>query len=259
MSTFPGLVLARVAVMALAASALVPAGCANRDVKATDAGHPHGDGSAAEVAMEAGGDAATDMAMDLAVSDAPADLASSDAPDVAIERPTCPATARFNFENGALHGAKINAFDATNCPSCGQAFTAIANSGVTTFCGSGALEITAAFSGTDGLGTKGEVLIPLGGDAGTTEDLTNKTITIHASALPSSDVGFFLLLRTTAGYQTVPMATIRPVTGTWSTSMNKFAGDGGVTGEASVNALSLQAFSYTGYQGKIYIDEIDIQ
>ena len=253
MSTFPGLVLARAAA-ALALSALVLGGCANRDVKATDAGHPRGDGPAVEVADDAG----PDMTADMAMADGHVDVAQSDARDVAVERPTCPPTARFNFETGATYMARVNNCTGAGCP---QAFTALANSDVYTFCGTGALEVNASFSGAQGDGAKGEVIIPLGGaDGATSEDLTGKTITIHVASLPAGDVKFSLQLITeTAGYQNVPTALVRMVSDSWSTSTVTFTGDAGVIGGAAVVALSLEGFSFTGYQGKVYFDEIDIK
>ena len=64
------------------------------------------------------------------------------------------------------------------------------------------------------------------------------------------------MLNTQAGpvYFT-PAFPIRPVTNMWKTGTATI-GAGGAT---TALALSLQAFSSTGYQGTIYIDEIDIK
>jgi hypothetical protein len=151
----------------------------------------------------------------------------------------------FNFETG-VQGATIN-------PGS-SAFTAIAASGAFTFCGSGALAIAATFSGTSGPTTKGEVLINL---PGAPVDLTDKTITVHVASDPgcSTDLNLSLVLNTQAGpvYFT-PAFPIRPVTNTWKTGTASVT-----TGATSALALSLQAFSSTGYEGTIYVDEIDIR
>jgi hypothetical protein len=152
--------------------------------------------------------------------------------------------AMFNFETDN-EGATINAGS--------TAFTAIMRSTATSYCGSGAMAITALFSGTSGTTTKGEVLIPL---PSSPVDLTGKTITVHVAADPgcSADLNLSVVLNTQSGpvYFT-PAFPIRPVTNTWKT------GTATVTAAPGSLALSLQAFSSTGYQGTIYVDEIDVR
>jgi len=154
--------------------------------------------------------------------------------------------AMFNFETD-VQGATIN--------TGSSAFQSVAKSSAFTFCGSGALAITAMFSGTSGVTTKGEVLINL---PGAPLDLTGKTITVHVAADPgcSTDLKLSLVLNTQAGpvYFT-SVFPISPVTNMWKTGTATI-GAGGAT---TALALSLQAFSSTGYQGTIYIDEIDIK
>jgi len=112
------------------------------------------------------------------------------------------------------------------------------------------------FSGTSGNPTKGEVLLPL---PAAPLDLTNKMITVHVASDPgcSSDLNLSLVLNTQSGpiYFT-PTFPIRPVTNTWKMATVTVTADGGAT--TALN-LSLQAFSSTGYQGTIYVDEIDIR
>ena len=128
--------------------------------------------------------------------------------------------------------------------------------GTSTYCGAGALAINALFSGTQGPTTKGEVLINL---AGAPVDLTGKTITVHVAADPgcSADLNLSLVLNTQSGplYFT-PAFPIRPVTNSWKTGTAMVTAGAGST---TALALSLQAFSATGYQGTIYVDEIDIR
>jgi len=153
----------------------------------------------------------------------------------------------FNFES-STQGAIINAGS--------TAFTAIARSSTFTFCGSGALAISATFIGTSGATVKGEVLINL---PGAPVDLTNKTITVHAAADPgcSADLYLSLVVNTQVGplYFT-PAVQIRPVNNAWKTGTATVTADGGST---SALALSLQFISQTICQGTIYIDEIDIR
>lgn len=157
----------------------------------------------------------------------------------------CGAT--FNFETD-VQGATIN--------TGSSAFQGVAKSSAFTFCGSGALAITSMFSGTSGTTIKGEVLINL---PGAPLDLTGKTITVHVAADPgcSADLNLSLVLNTQAGpvYFTPPFP-IRPVTNMWKTGTATVPAGGGAT---TALALSLQAFSSTGYQGTIYVDEIDIR
>ena len=128
--------------------------------------------------------------------------------------------------------------------------------GRSTFCGSGALAITALFSGTSGTTTKGEVLINL---PGAPLDLTGKTITVHVAADPgcSTDLNLSLVLNTQSGpvYFT-PAFPIRPVTNIWKTGTAMVTA---VAGSTTALAISLQAFSSTNYTGTIYVDEIDIR
>jgi hypothetical protein len=64
-----------------------------------------------------------------------------------------------------------------------------------------------------------------------------------------------LVLNTQAGpvYFT-PAFPIRPVTNSWKVGTASVS-----TGATAALAISLQAFSSTGYQGTIYVDEIDVR
>jgi hypothetical protein len=152
----------------------------------------------------------------------------------------------FNFES-STHGAIIN--------SGSTAFTSVARSNASTYCGNGALAISALFGGTSGATTKGEVLINL---PGAPVDLTGKSITVRVAADPgcSADLNFSLVLNTQSGaiYFT-PVFPLRPVTNSWSTATATVSPAAGTT---TGLALSLQAISQSGYQGTIYVDEIDI-
>ena len=125
-------------------------------------------------------------------------------------------------------------------------FRASRKSSAFTYCGSGALAITAMFSGTSGATTKGEVLINL---PGAPVDLTGKTITVHVASDPgcSTDLNLSLVLNTQAGpvYFT-PAFPIRPVTNMWKTGTATVTA---VAGSTSALALSLQAFSSTRLPG----------
>jgi hypothetical protein len=157
----------------------------------------------------------------------------------------------FNFETDT-QGAMITG-------GASMAFKSMTRSGAFTFCGGGAIAITAMFSGTSGASTRGELLINLPGAGGSGIDLTGKTITVRIAADPgcSSDLSLSLVLNTTAGpYYFTPPFPLRPVTNMWKTQAATVTADAGST---TALALSLQVFSQSGYQGTIYFDEIDIR
>ncbi len=160
---------------------------------------------------------------------------------------TCGAT--FNFEGSDnLERATLVA---------GSAFTAVAQATTPhTYCGTGALAITAAFSGTSGAMEKGEVDIPLGVDGGSA-DLSGKTLTIHVAASPAAcgeDLRFTVVLKTATGS---PAAiNVNALTSNFLTASKSLAS---VSGAAAANALAIEAFSTTNYTGTIYVDEIDLQ
>ena len=221
-------------------------GCANRGMKPPmDDGGP-GDGGTAGTAGR-GGTTGTGGRGGGGTGGGPTGTAGAGACDLApganMAGGACGAM--FNFETDT-EGATINAGS--------TAFTGVMKVGDSTYCGSGALAINALFSGTSGATTKGEVLINL---PGAPVDLTGKTITIHVAADPgcSADLNLSVVLNTQAGpvYFT-PAFPIRPVNNTWKTGTATVT-----TGATASLAISLQAFSSTGYQGTIYVDEIDIR
>jgi hypothetical protein len=149
-----------------------------------------------------------------------------------------PCNATFNFESG-LQGARLGTQTAFQTPVMSSAQG---------YCGK-SLAIPATFTGpTD----KGEVIIPLATDGGAM-DLTGKTISIAVAADPGcdADLDLFLVINT----QSLPvMFPIPAVSGTWQRRSFGPAAD-----VSAAIAISLQAFSVTGYQGTIYVDEIDIR
>lgn len=166
--------------------------------------------------------------------------------DAGADGGTC--ATMFNFESG-MHGAMIST-------GAQLAFQSIARSGVYTFCGNGALAITSMFTGTSGNSIKGEVVIPL---PGSPVDLTNKTITVRVAADPgcNNELNLVLVVNTQSGPVFFPQTfPLRPLTAAWRTAMVTLSADAGAM---TALTLSLQAFSVTGYQGTIYIDEIDIR
>jgi hypothetical protein len=170
--------------------------------------------------------------------------------DALFDHSTTTCGAMFNFEGtGNLEGATLLAGS--------QAFTTVSQ-GTTphTYCGAGSLAIAAAFSGTSGATTKGEVDIPLGVDGGAA-NLTGKTLTVHVSASPvvcGEDLRFKVILDTTTGS---PVAlSINTVTSNFTTVSASLAT---VAGAGATNKLAIEAFSTSGYTGTIYVDEIDLQ
>ncbi len=156
-------------------------------------------------------------------------------------------TALFSFESGS-QGAKLGTDQ--------QAFRQPAISGANTFCGTGALATTAAFRGTTGLGTKGEIVIPLGADGGAI-NLSGKTLTVHAAATGTcgTDLKLTVVLVTSSG-SLFPLRNV-PVTSSWTTSTAVLSTDAG-SGISSVVSLQIDLSSFTGYAGTVYLDEIDI-
>jgi hypothetical protein len=227
----------------LAFSILSPA-CANRGMQAPDSGAGIGGTGGATGAAGTGGSGGVSGTTGTAGADA--ECPGPVPTDAGADGAAC--TAKFNFEN-STHGAVI--------PPTGQeAFTLVGRKDTQTYCGMGALAITAAFSGTGGNSTKGEVDIPI---AAPDMSFTGKTLTVRFAADPgcSPDLGIAISLRTTAGDKVV-IPTVRPVTASWKTQTITFAADGGVAGQDMVQAIIVQAFSSTGYQGTIYLDEIDL-
>ena len=169
-------------------------------------------------------------------------------PDAGSDAGTC--SSRFNFETN-VQGAVV-------APS--GAFQSVTTVSAPSYCGN-ALAITASFSGTSGANTRGEVTIDL--TAAADMDFSGKTITVHVAASPvpgcSTDLGFAFVLRPTAAADVVVLPTVRPVTANWMTRRVVLTNLDAGTSLSSIRQLSLQAFSSTGYQGTIYIDEIDIR
>lgn len=241
-------------VVSLAIGAL---GCANRGMHAPDDGGPGAAGSAGTAgrggtsgtagrggtgaAAGTGGAATGTAGRGGTGGTGPCDLAPG------ADMPGSACNAMFNFETDA-QGAVINAGS--------TAFTSVMKVGTSTFCGAGALAINGLFSGTSGATTKGEVLINL---PGAPLDLTGKTVTLHVAANPgcSADLYLSLVINTTAGayYFSSPLQ-VRPITNMWKTATATVTPDAGTM---SALAISLQAFSVSGYTGTIYVDEIDIR
>jgi hypothetical protein len=256
MRLFPACLLARLVVT----SAFVGAcalGCANRGMVApgesgsgggsqlggsggaTSLGG-HGGGTGGGAGGKGGGSGGT--------GGAKVDAGCSLVTDALFDHSTTTCGAMFSFE-GSIQGATLLAGS--------QAFTGV-SPGTTphTYCGSGSLAISAAFSGTSGALEKGEVDIPLGADGGAV-DLSGKTLTVHVVATPTTcgeDLRFKVTLATMSGS---PVAiSINALTSNFTTASMSLAT---VTGANATLRLLIQAFSTTNYTGTIYVDEIDLK
>ncbi|HXJ18587.1 MAG TPA: hypothetical protein VMT03_00025 [Polyangia bacterium] len=165
--------------------------------------------------------------------------------DAPVDHPS-QCKARFNFESGA-EGAMLG----TNQ----EAFMQLMVSSADTFCGNGALALTAIFSGTSGLSTKGEVVLPLGVDGGTV-DLTGKTLTVNAAAAGASGtlLRLTVVVVTSAG-SFVPISDVF-LSSSWTISRALLAADAG--GIDSAISILIDVTSFSGYTGTVYLDEIDI-
>ena len=167
--------------------------------------------------------------------------------DALVEHSTTVCNATFNFESGT-EGATI--------PTTQAAFTSVITSGAQTYCGTGALAIATSFSGSTGLSVKGEVDLPLGTDGGTT-NLNGKNITVHVSANPACDATLKMnvVVIDASGAQQFPLRNV-PLTANWTTASATLSTDGGAD---SAIKIALDVTNVSGYQGTIYIDEIDIR
>jgi hypothetical protein len=166
--------------------------------------------------------------------------------DAPVDHPS-QCKALFNFESG-VQGAMLG----TNQ----QAFSQLAVSSADTFCGNGALALPAAFSGTTGLTTKGEVVLPLGVDGGTV-DLTGKTLTVNAAATGASGTALKMTVAviTSAG-SFIPINDVF-LSSSWTISSAALAADAG--GVDSAISIEIDVFSFSDYTGTVYLDEIDIR
>jgi hypothetical protein len=210
------------------------AGCANRGmtVSSRDGG---------------GGNSGADLRLDLtdALADTGSDsdaFASETAREVMYEAAPLPCATRFNFEMNMIHGARLNP------PG---AFMSLAHSGRHTSCGLGALEIMARFMGIMGDNARGIVLI----DLMPPENLAGKMFSIRGAADPPVTPGptLSVSLVTPGGYVDL-LPVIRPLPGGYQKQ------DYLVPARAtSVSQISIQVSDSNNYEGRIYIDEIDIK
>jgi hypothetical protein len=151
-------------------------------------------------------------------------------------------SARFNFEAGALHGARANTGYQTS-------FTTITNS-ADAFCGAGALRLDTMFDATN---VKGEAIIPLAA----AEDVSGKTFSISYKASPVGPAGGFILVFLVPSY-TIVLSQSAPVPGTWTTRSVPLP-SGADAGTSAVSAISIQWLAGATYTGALLVDEIDIR
>ena len=154
--------------------------------------------------------------------------------------PTC--SARFNFEAGALHGARANTGYQTS-------FMTVTNSS-DAFCGGGALRLDTTFDATN---VKGEAIIPLAA----AEDVSGKTFSISYKAAPVGPAGGFIVVFLVPSY-TIVLSQSAPVPGTW-TARSVTLPSGGDAGTSAVSAISIQWLAGATYTGALLVDEIDIR
>ena len=154
----------------------------------------------------------------------------------------------FTFESGTS-GARLGT-------TTGTAAKSVTTSMTNRYCGQRSLEISTTFSAMTGPTTKGEVLIDL---TGAQQNLSGKTITINVSAIPEPMTSAYvaLTLTTSVGSMTL-VPTIKPLTSDWTTQSYKLpaGADGGVM---MVSTIAIQIFDFSNYDGKIYIDDLDIR
>ena len=141
-------------------------------------------------------------------------------------------------------------------PASGQgAFGTPTRSNSITFCGAGALAIPANFATDAGSATTGDVVLPL---PGAPVDLTGQSITVNVLANPgcSASLSLAVIIHTVTGDRIFPV--IRPLTASWQTMT--YAVSSATGGDITqAMSISLHSTEFSGYQGTIYVDEIDLQ
>ena len=160
--------------------------------------------------------------------------------DAGMDGPAC--SARFNFEAGALHGARANTGYQTS-------FTAIANTS-DAFCGGGALRLDTTFDATN---VKGEAIIALAA----AEDVSGKTFSISYKASPTGPAGGYILVFLVPSYAIV-LSQSAPVPATWTTRTVTLP-SGADAGTSAATAISIQWLAGAAYTGALLVDEIDIR
>lgn len=163
--------------------------------------------------------------------------------------PLIPCNTRFNFENGATYGAKLGTDGS-------MAFKAV-GTGLHTACGLGALQITAAFTGTMGATAKGTVVI----DLPAPENMAGKTISLKASVdpvakPPLTGPSLTLSLVTPMGFVDL-LPSIRNIPGGYTSTMSyPIPSNAGIM---SVSSIVIVGTDVEGYVGKLYVDELDVK
>ncbi len=245
--------IARWSFLAVSCVAILNA-CANRGMMSPSGSGGTGGGQTGSGGAGSGGDMGTggtgsggDMGTGGTPIDSNVDMMSMDAPDArdVNNDHACPS-ATFTFESGTS-GASLGTMQA--------AARSITSSTANHYCGTHALEISTTFTGTSGNTIKGEVFIDL---MAAQQNLTGKTITIHVAAVPEPMPSAYLSLTLITGTGSIDLKpSVRPLTSDWQTQSYPLAGtDGGVM---TVMRLDIQIFDTNGYNGKIYIDDIDIR
>ena len=160
--------------------------------------------------------------------------------DAGMDSAAC--SARFNFEAGALHGARANTGYQTS-------FTTLTNSS-DAFCGGGALRLDTTFDATN---VKGEAIIPLAA----AEDVSGKTFSISYKASPVGPASAFIVVFLVPSYAIVASQSA-PVPATWTTQTVTIP-SGADAGTSAVSAIAIQWLAGAAYTGVLLVDEIDIR
>jgi hypothetical protein len=150
-------------------------------------------------------------------------------------------SARFNFENGNLHGAFINTGFQTAFSNLNHASDAA--------CGVGSLNVDVALSSSS---TKGELILPLGD----TENLAGKTVSLSVKMTPQESPNAYLIVFAVPSYAFIT-AFAAPIPTVWTNRTVTLPNNSAATATTSI---SVQVIGQNDtYAGALFVDEVDIR
>jgi hypothetical protein len=149
--------------------------------------------------------------------------------------------ARFNFENGNLHGAFINTGFQTAFSNLVHATDAA--------CGAGSGKVDVALSPSS---TKGELIVPLGD----TENLAGKTVSLSVKMTPQESPNAYVIVFAVPSYAII--TTFGPlIPSLWTSNTVTLPSNSSATAST---AISVQVIGQNDtYTGALLVDEIDIR
>jgi len=150
-------------------------------------------------------------------------------------------SARFNFENGNLHGAFINTGFQT-------AFSNLVHT-TDAACGAGSVKVDVALSPSS---IKGELILPLGD----TENLAGKTASLSVKMTPQESPNAYVIVFAVPSYAII--TTFGPlIPSSWTRSTVTLPSNSPATAST---AIAVQVIGQNDtYAGALLVDEVDIR